>query len=224
VAGGICNGAGTEGQCKCPLNCAAGASCKYYYPDTDHDGFGDANAFNKATQTCPTCQVGCSNVAPQAGYVDDNTDCDDRDPNVHPGQGSFFGVKSLGVGTWDYNCDGIIEKETPSFPNGCEYCGFNDAGTCGLTSPTCPAVEQAAFNCGPRPFCIFRPPFPPHCTFTGCFTAVTTGFAGEPARPNPDPNPAFDCGVTKTATNCGSCSVAGGYPANTYTSVVQQCR
>ena len=44
-----------------------------FYFDFDEDGFGDPGI---STQAC---------VAPQ-GYVEDNSDCDDNDPDEHPGQ------------------------------------------------------------------------------------------------------------------------------------------
>lgn len=41
-----------------------------YYADLDGDGFGDT--------------TGATDVCPNAGYVDDDTDCDDADPYVYP--------------------------------------------------------------------------------------------------------------------------------------------
>lgn len=44
----------------------------YYYPDMDGDGYGDADA-DIAPQPCPL-----------KGYVRNNTDCYDHDPNINP--------------------------------------------------------------------------------------------------------------------------------------------
>jgi hypothetical protein len=44
-----------------------------YYPDGDHDGFGDASSTNGI----------CSNASPPAGYVPNHTDCNDASPAVY---------------------------------------------------------------------------------------------------------------------------------------------
>jgi hypothetical protein len=72
-------------------NCPDNAACTYattWFADADGDGFGDAG----------DSVLDCS--AP-AGYVADNTDCDDTNDVVYPG--------APGTGEdLDNNCDGII--------------------------------------------------------------------------------------------------------------------
>jgi len=65
-------------------------------------------------------------------------DCDDSDADVKPGQTDFFDEKSEG-GTFDYNCDGDIERRDPLL------------GTCpGLVLGQCPTAEgfQMLVGCG----------------------------------------------------------------------------
>lgn len=38
-------------------------------------------------------------------------DCDDGDPDAHPGQKAFFTVPTKGKGNYDYNCDAKEEKQ-----------------------------------------------------------------------------------------------------------------
>ena len=72
-----------------------------YYPDNDGDGFGDENA--TATLAC---------TAPM-NFVEDNTDCNDNDPNINPTQGCTGSVVCVGdliftsqaeVDAFDTNC------------------------------------------------------------------------------------------------------------------------
>ena len=219
VPGGTCKQANAIGECKCVMDCGDGGACMLYYQDADGDGYGNKDG----TVAAGTAKVGCSNGAPPAaGFVADHTDCDDGDVNVHPGQTMYFGTKSIGLAhTWDYNCDGTVEKQTPEFPGGCEFC--NPSPTCGATNATCAsASEQSAFSCGPRLFCRFivcRPGLfcPPPCTFGGCYPKVETAFAFQGAT-------GVDCGATATATTCGTCASAGVSASTTQSSVQQLCR
>jgi hypothetical protein len=138
-----CNQSGSVGSCQCPgVVCGAGIACQLFYRDGDGDGYGDASG----TIALGTAQAGCTG-SPPAGFVADNTDCDDGDPNVHPGQTAFFATVSAGKHTFDYDCDGSIEKETPEFPGGsCKFCGV--PGACATTSPYCAAAKDtASFQC-----------------------------------------------------------------------------
>ncbi len=62
-----------------------------FYADADSDGFGNAS------DTLLACTI-------PAGYVTNNLDCDDANPNVHPGA-----TEILGNGI-DDDCDGLIDE------------------------------------------------------------------------------------------------------------------
>ncbi len=61
-----------------------------YYADTDSDGFGDVNF---PTEAC----------SPPAGYVSDNSDCDDSDGSINPGASEV-------CDGLDNNCNGQVEE------------------------------------------------------------------------------------------------------------------
>lgn len=60
-----------------------------YYQDADMDSYGN-----------PEVSV----IGPQEGYVLDNTDCDDNDPNIHPG------AEEICENSIDDNCNGQIDE------------------------------------------------------------------------------------------------------------------
>jgi hypothetical protein len=198
IPGGSCTKPGAVGQCECMMDCDGGA-CTLFYQDADGDGYG--NMYGMTSDS--TAKLGCTNQTPPGGYVVDHTDCDDGDPNVHPGQTMYFAVKSKGLHIWDYNCDGTIQKGTPEFPGAtCEFCTATP--TCGASAATCTtSAEQATFGCGPRFFCLggtCKPPSlcPIRCSFTGCYPSTDTAFTST-----------VDCGATGTTTTCGTCGGPG---------------
>jgi hypothetical protein len=63
-----------------------------YYPDADGDGYGDASSPDSLSSACAL-----------AGYVTNNTDCDDKNAFIHPGAKEICDGK-------DNNCDGTIDE------------------------------------------------------------------------------------------------------------------
>ncbi len=68
-----------------------GSGCPFYYRDADSDTYGDSFVY---TQNCSS--------AP-AGYVSNNTDCDDTDTAINPAAAEICDAK-------DNNCDGQIDE------------------------------------------------------------------------------------------------------------------
>jgi hypothetical protein len=144
------------GKCQCPgVTCGAGVACQVFYRDSDGDTFGDSGG----TILQGTAKAGCAGSPPPAGFVADNTDCDDGDGQAHPGQTDFFSVPTAGKKNFDYNCSGPTpEKETPEYVGGsCRICGA--PGACTMPSnPSCTAAgAYGSFQC-PQEGIIIRPP------------------------------------------------------------------
>ncbi|HEX3901497.1 MAG TPA: hypothetical protein VH853_01535 [Polyangia bacterium] len=213
-----CNNSGSAGKCQCPnVTCTAGVACQIFYQDADGDGYGNRNGVLGTT-----AKAGCAG-APPAGFVADNTDCDDGDANAFPGQTAYFPTPSKGIGTFDYNCDGTSEKGIPEYPSAsCTFCpsacGTNGcsaaaSGSCGS------ANESASLSCGREggicpPVIVLQPTMsseiassiglPPPITFygacCGCNAADHAGFTTTVA-----------CGVSSnTYTTCGTCGSSSG--------------
>ncbi len=66
------------------------------YPDLDGDGYGDPTA-------------GITACAATAGYVVDNTDCDDTNATAHPG-----GTEICDADSVDEDCNGLADDEDPA--------------------------------------------------------------------------------------------------------------
>lgn len=72
------------------------------YIDKDKDGYGDANS--------PCKYIPTSKLALYPNYVGNNRDCYDDNPLANPDQTEFF-IGNRGDGSYDYNCDGIINLQ-----------------------------------------------------------------------------------------------------------------
>lgn len=112
-----------------------------YYHDLDLDGYGDPGAPLQA------CQL-------PAGYVSEAGDCDDGDAEVHPGQAAYFALPSAG-GSYDYDCDGVVELERPSLASGCAVASCDGEGwtagvpACGDAGYLTHCVPYLGLGCGP---------------------------------------------------------------------------
>lgn len=89
-----------------------------WYPDTDDDGFGDPDGG----------VVGCE--APGPGHVDMGGDCDDANPDIHPG------VDETCDGV-DEDCDGGVDEGSPANAQ-CGGCQFVLASGGGSYFALCP--------------------------------------------------------------------------------------
>lgn len=72
--------------------------CPIYYADADNDGYGDPAAKQESCSGAP------------AGYVADNTDCNDANAAIHPGATE---VANNGI---DENCNGMADDSTFCVP------------------------------------------------------------------------------------------------------------
>ena len=82
-----------------------------YYADADGDGYGN-----------PDLSVENCNSIPPAGYVSNSGDCNDTDPNIHPG------AKELCDGL-DNDCNGLMDDGLPLFKHylDADNDGYGDA-------------------------------------------------------------------------------------------------
>jgi Putative metal-binding motif len=93
--------------------------------DRDGDGFGDAKEF--VVSPC----------LPSAGYVSNDEDCDDGDPQIHPGAVELCGQK-------DRNCNGIDGDVGAACVVGTGACAQTAVATCPELAqpPVCEAVAD----------------------------------------------------------------------------------
>jgi hypothetical protein len=232
-----CNKAGSAGKCQCSstMNCGAGVACQTFYQDADGDGYGNKNGTMAAGTAMPGC-VG----SPPAGFVADNTDCDDGDASVHPGQTGWFTTASKGIGTFDYDCDGTAVKEFPQYPGAsCTFCpDACTAGCSAATSSTCgSATAQASLACNSSGICLTRI-VPPLSTAETTIAAETitspikgnNGCCGCSDHGGYTQTAEVQCGQSASYTTCGTCgSTSGttigstGGTASTVVAKVQPC-
>jgi hypothetical protein len=219
--GATCTQPGSVGSCRCS-SCPTGP-CRLYYRDEDEDGFGDkygviGPAFGNPGgngRAIPGCEAGPAPV----GYVANKQDCLDGPKttpytSVRPNQTAYFpgsyAVPPAGGGgtSFDYNCDGDIDPETPTFLNG--TCGFCTPFLKGCIKTTsCSTKGQAAGLACRLQLCPIR-----GCTTPSCSTDTRTGFTTVVA-----------CGASAAATNCGVCVNGTLGPSQTPPPQIQQrCR
>ncbi|HVZ75558.1 MAG TPA: hypothetical protein VHJ20_24460 [Polyangia bacterium] len=243
-----CNDPGQAGQCKCQgVTCAAGVACQIFYKDGDADTYGDMSG----TIANGRAVAGCMGSTPPAGFVVDNTDCDDTDANAHPGQTTFFAVQRKSGG-FDYDCDNKLTKSVPEYVGGsCKFCGA--VGSCDATSTTCSSTSQtASFQCPQEGSGVIIRPEPVQTAslsepvdVTVVKSSLATSSAGTTAATSPttickacilsccgcatNDKSGFlqtvACGdATHYAYTCGSCSAVGGGPLTSSALRQQTCR
>jgi len=214
-----CHTTGSVGRCSCGpgLNCTMG--CTLFYRDSDADGFGDRNG----SVAMNTAQAGCVGSAPPSGFVDNNTDCDDRDNRAFPGQTNSFTTQRTGVGGFDFNCDGSETKLYAEYATNatCGFCRPPVNNTCGSPQSTCTSSgAQSQLECDlNRLFLCFPSPCTSYCC--GCSPIIiigggppdTQGFRG-----------AVGCGATGNFVSCGTCAAVNGTVSTSPFSRVQACR
>ncbi len=208
IPGGSCKQPANVGKCKCSIDCGTG-SCRLFFRDADKDGYGDKTG----TVANTNAQVGCDNALAPTGFVADNTDCADNDLRARPGQSLYFDTPITGGTSYDFNCNGSVDKETDEYPGvTCHFCGAPSKCPSQLTCSV--ANDSAYLSCAlQRALCL-----PPS---TNCYTCggvglnkLNSGFLANVA-----------CGATGTLTTCGKCTFKGGSPTGTTTaSKVQRCR
>jgi hypothetical protein len=217
-ANSSCNSAGNVGTCVCP-ECPSGAACALYYQDEDGDTYGDA----KGTVGNGRAKYACAAGPAPAGFVANKADCYDGPPataapSVHPGQTAFFAgayTPPGGAPTFDYDCSGLLTKETPEFVGGsCRFCNASSSafGACTLDA-TCKtgAGQQAGLTCQSRQARN-------QCTINaggiGAGIATNVGYTGVVA-----------CGAAAVKYSCGTCTAVNGVvTGGTAVSTVQRCR
>ena len=207
TTGAQCKAPGKVGQCTCP-QCPNG-TCRLFYKDGDGDGFGDKDGTLPGATNNGTAVIGCVGQAPPAGFKDKADDCDDGDANVFPGQTQWFTTASNGKGTFDYNCNGAVDKETLEYPGAaCRFCG--PPKTCAEQTSCSTLNESASLTCQfGRSRCGLN--LCDACGRNAKGAVLDKGFTTT-----------VQCGAIGTKTDCGTCTTRGGGVVGTTTSSVQQ--
>jgi hypothetical protein len=99
----------------------------WYYEDYDADGYGDPDPY-WALQSCTVPEPGSS--LNNADYVVNDTDCNDSDPDIHPGAAEDCGDDV------DNNCDGNVNETCGCMGNETRQCG-TDVGICEFGTQFC---------------------------------------------------------------------------------------
>ena len=89
-------------------------SSRTWYRDEDGDGYGNSGDYTK------------SDTQPD-GYVQNNLDPYDQNEKAFPGQTAFFTI-NRGDGSFDYNGDGLEEKQFTTIGQCIESCGSSSQG------------------------------------------------------------------------------------------------
>jgi hypothetical protein len=120
---------------------AAGGGCGQWYCDLDQDGYGDPNV---SVISCDKPFGGDAKCP--SGYTESGTDCGPLDQSAHPDQKAYFSTPVISPGPalpFDYNCDGMVEKDPSQLYNG----GMNlDCTNCSDPMPSRGYGPNA--NCG----------------------------------------------------------------------------
>ncbi len=113
-----------RGTCSSDSNCTS----RHCYVDEDTDGYAPASGGTKR----------CQPNAQSAGF-----DCDDANRDAHPGQTACF-TTPRSNGSFDYDCDGEIEKQLSISVTSCSLTTSCNLG-CGGYNYT---VQSTPINCG----------------------------------------------------------------------------
>jgi hypothetical protein len=108
------------------------AAADRWYPDVDNDGYGDMLASGNGACLQP------------AGAVADNTDCDDADPDIHPGALELCDALGSDTGFWgpgiDENCNGLIDDADPALDPSSSATWYLDSDSDDLGDPNTSVV------------------------------------------------------------------------------------
>jgi len=110
-----------------------------YYQDSDNDGYGNS------TVSIQACQA-------PAGYVNRAGDCYDKNKDAYPGQNRYFD-SDRGDGSFDYNCNGLSDKEFSTSGQCTVRCtlrrGFTSDPGCGKTGSFLDKCDKKGRACSP---------------------------------------------------------------------------
>ncbi|MEZ4323527.1 MAG: putative metal-binding motif-containing protein [Myxococcota bacterium] len=131
----IC-GDGVDNNCNTLTNEQNAIGCQIFFADNDADGYG--------TPTSNACY--CEGQYPYTGTT--TTDCDDNNPQAHPGQTGWFS-SPLSNGSYDYDCNGSQTLRYTSTSAGCFVQGFGCSGSDGWVGslPQCGQAGQYQDDC-----------------------------------------------------------------------------